>query len=381
MMRWWLDKGVDGFRMDVINMISKVSGLPDAPEVLPGPYQWGLEHFMHGPRLMEFLNEMHAQVLSSYDVVSVGETPWINTEQAAALTDAETGPLSMVFQFEHMNLDKDPNSPSVWGWRPWSLLEMKQVMGRWQMDLARGWNSNYFSNHDQPRQVSRFGDDGKYRVESAKLLGTFLHLLQGTPYIYQGEEIGMTNVAFDDIEDYRDIWTRNEYQELVGNLGMDRDAVMALVHMKSRDNARTPMQWDTSEHAGFTTGTPWIKVNPNYAEINVDAALADPDSVFYYYQKLIHLRHQHAVIVHGRYDLILDDHEQIYAFTRTLGEDDGHAQLLVILNFSAETPEFVLPDHLPAVAPELLIANYPVEGSAIQQITLRPYEARVYLLR
>ncbi len=383
MMRWWLDKGVDGFRMDVINMISKVPGLPNAPQRTPDRYQWGTEYFMHGPRLMEFLREMDEEVLSPYNALSIGETPWVTTEIAGTLTDAETGPLNMVFQFEHMNLDVDPDLPGRWSWREWELPAMKQVMSRWQKDLeANGWNSNYFSNHDQPRQVSRFGDDGRYRVESAKLLGTFLHLLQGTPYVYQGEEIGMTNVAFDSIEDYRDIWTRNQYREFVDEVGMDKDEVMALVHRRSRDNARTPMQWNAGENAGFTSGTPWIKLNPNYKEINVERALADPQSIYYYYRDLIRLRKAHPVIVQGRYDLILPDHKQIYAFTRTLGEDRIEAQLLVILNFSADTPVFSLPDRLPEGHPELLIANYAVdEDESLQQVTLKPYEARVYRLR
>ncbi len=261
----------------------------------------------------------------------------------------------------------------------WRLLDLKQVMTRWQKDLeGKGWNSLYLSNHDQPRQVSRFGDDYQYRVESAKLLATFLHLMQGTPYIYQGEEIGMTNVAFPSIEDYRDIATRNLYRELVEDRGMDREAVMELVHRNSRDNARTPMQWDDSENAGFTRATPWINVNPNYPRINVRQALADPESIFYYYQRLIRLRKANPVLVYGRYDLMLDEDEAIYAFTRTL-EDE---RLLVILNFTASAPVFVLPEDLPAHNTTLLIANYPVDAAEdIRRLTLRSFEARVYRLR
>ncbi len=305
MMRWWLDKGVDGFRMDVINMISKVPGLPDVPGGF-GRYQYGGLYFIHGPRLLEFLAEMKREVLSRYDILTVGETPLVTTQDALAIAGEETGALNMVFQFEHMDLDAgfggDASQGSV---RPEWLRDMVQVMTRWQVDLeGKGWNSLYLSNHDQPRAVSRFGDDGRYRVESAKLLATFTHMLQGTPYVYQGEEIGMTNVAFESINDYRDIETLNLYRECVDEMGMTPDDALAIVHARSRDNARTPMQWDASPNAGFTTGTPWIRVNPNYQGINVRQALADRGSIFYYYQDLIRLRRQNPVIVYGRYDLI-----------------------------------------------------------------------------
>ena len=379
MMRWWLDRGVDGFRMDVINLISKVPGLPDAPVASTSRYQWGGQFYIHGPRLMEFLGEMKREALAPYDTLTVGETPAVTTAQAGELTDSQHGPLDMIFHFEHMILDSDPQAPIGWGWRQWQLSELKQVMSRWQNDLyGKGWNSQYLSNHDQPRQVSRFGDDGEYRVQSAKLLATFLHMLQGTPYIYQGEELGMTNVAFASIEKYRDIATRNRYRELVEEEGFDRQEVLELVHRKSRDNARTPMQWDATDNAGFTTGTPWIDVNPNYTAINAVQAVSDPDSIFHYYRKLIELRKAHRVIVDGRYELILEHDTAIYAFTRTLERE----RLLVVLNFTSGTAEFVLPDELPAGDPELLIANYAVENTEdIRRLTLRPWEARVYRLR
>ena len=251
-------------------------------------------------------------------------------------------------------------------------------MTRWQKDLeGKGWNSLYLSNHDQPRALSRFGDDGQYRVESGKMLATFLHMLQGTPYVYQGEEIGMTNVKFESIEDYRDIETLNMYKEFVEDRGMDPQVVLTAIYAKSRDNARTPVQWDDSEHAGFTTGTPWIKVNPNYKDINAKRALADPNSIFYYYQKLIRLRKEKPIIVHGNYDLILDEHQEIYAFTRTL-EDE---RLLVILNFTKSKPVFALPDSVSFSDKELVISNYPVDPAEdVRLLTLRPYEARVYTL-
>jgi oligo-1,6-glucosidase len=380
MMLWWLEKGIDGFRMDVINFISKAPGLPDAPATLAGPYQWGSRYFVHGPRLLEYLREMRREVLSRYDIITVGEAPMATTGHGIELTGPQDGPLDMLFQFEHMDVDTAPAAGlGKWGLRRLDLLDLKRVMGRWQSELGgKGWNSLYLSNHDQPRPVSRFGDDGRWRVKSAKLLATFLHLQQGTPYIYQGEEIGMTNVRFASINDYRDIETLNIYRELVEERGMDPAEVMAMIHAKGRDNARTPMQWTAGPEAGFTTGTPWIGVNPNHSEINVEAARSDPDSVFHYYRRLIRLRKTEPVIVDGRYELLLADDPQIYAFTRTSPDD----RLLVILNFSGERPVFRLPENLPGTGPELLIANDEVDrAEGIETLPLRPWEARVYRLR
>jgi oligo-1,6-glucosidase len=378
MMEWWLKKGIDGFRMDVINMISKVPGLPDASVLTNSRYQFGGQYFLNGPRLLEFLREMKQKVLSKYDILTVGETPGVTTQHAIEITHQETGPLCMIFQFEHVELDKDPHG-SKWDFKVLDLRDLKRVMSRWQKDLeGKGWNSLYLSNHDQPRALSRFGDDGRYRVESGKMLATFLHMLQGTPYVYQGEEIGMTNVKFEAIRDYRDIETLNMYKDHVEERGGDSQAVLATIHAKSRDNARTPVQWDDSENAGFTTGTPWIKVNPNYKDINAKQALADPDSIFYYYQKLIRLRKEKPVVVHGSYDSILDEDREIYAFTRTLGDE----RLLVILNFTGNNPVFALPDSVTFSSKELVISNYTADvGEDIRQLTLRPYEARVYMLR
>ncbi|MEI8080917.1 MAG: alpha-glucosidase [Actinomycetes bacterium] len=379
LMRWWLDKGIDGFRMDVINLISKAPGLPDAPVVTQDRYQWGGECFTNGPRLFEFLQEMKERVLASYDILTVGETPAVTPQDAIALTNEETGFLNMVFQFEHMDLDADRDGGLTRPQLPhWNLLALKQVMTRWQKGLeGQGWNSLYLSNHDQPRSVSRFGDDGRYRIASAKLLATFLHFQQGTPYIYQGEEIGMTNVAFESIEDYRDIATRHLYREAVEAHGVDPQLALAVVHARSRDNARTPMQWDDSPQAGFTSGEPWLKVNPNHASINVKEALADPNSVLHYYRRLIRLRRENPIMVYGTYDLILDDHPQIYAFTRTLGDD----RLLAILNFSGDAADFVLPKRLDSYDNQILIGNYDIDpAEKIGRVTLRPYEARVYRL-
>jgi len=371
MMRWWLDKGVDGFRMDVINMISKLPGLPDAPVVTPDRYQPAGPYSTHGPRLLEFLAEMKREVLSHYDILTVGETPLATPDRAAAITNEQTGALNMLFQFEHVDLDA--------GGAGWSLVEFKRVMTRWQKGLEdRGWNSLYLSNHDQPRSVSRFGNDGPYRVESAKMLATMLHLQQGTPFVYQGEEIGMTNVAFEALEDYRDVATFNMYHELVDEKGMDPQAVMALVHAHSRDNARTPMQFDASPNAGFTTGTPWIKVNPNYSAINVQQALSDPHSILAYYRQLIALRKANPAMVYGRYDLLLEADEAIYAFTRMLEAD----RLLIILNFTGEAALFELDNAISFSATEPLIVNYPFDPAQdLRSLPLRPYETRVYRLR
>lgn len=380
MMRWWLDRGVDGFRMDVINMISKVPGLPDAPVVNDDRSQSGSAYFINGPRLLEFLGEMKAQVLSKYDILSVGETPSVTTADAVKITNPDMGALNMVFQFEHMDLISERRDESLRGEaRTWTLSELIEIMTRWQKDLeGRGWNSIYLSNHDQPRAVSRLGDDVRLRVESAKLLATFAHTLQGTPFIYQGEEIGMTNAPFESIDDYRDIETLNLYRELVEEKGIAVETVMSFLKRKSRDNARTPMQWDSTPQAGFTNGTPWLKVNPNYKEINVAHALADPNSIFHYYRKLIQLRKQYPILVYGTYDLIPDTDTAVYAYTRTLDRE----QLLVILNFSHNTPVFRFPVAMPVSGAELLISNYPVEPTRdTEQITLRPFEARVYLYR
>lgn len=373
MMAFWLDKGVDGLRMDVINMISKVEGLPSAHQegLAPGELAGGGEYYMNGPRVHEYLQEMNRKVLSKYDVMTVGETPGATVEDAILYTAEDRHELQMVFQFEHMDVDSGPGGK--WNVTPWTLTKLRDILHKWQVGLAeRGWNSLYLNNHDQPRMVSRFGDDGEYRVISAKMLATLLHTLKGTPYIYQGEEIGMTNVKFSRLEDYKDIEIHNMYREKVTDGGGDHDTVLKAIHVKGRDNARTPMQWDSSANAGFTEGTPWLNLNPRYEEINVEQALADPDSIFYYYQKLIRLRKEHPIMVYGDYELLLPEHENIYAYTRTL---EGE-RWLILLNF-CETPQTVeLLDELNAVT-ETIISNYPEEQAAMDRRTLRPYEARV----
>lgn len=374
LMRWWLDKGVDGFRMDVINAISKTPGLPDAPVHGSGRYHWGGQYFLNGPQVHEWLRDMNEQVLSHYDIVTVGETPVVTPEDALLYAGETSGELNMVFQFDHMDIDSGPGGK--WDVQPWKLTELKRILSTWQIALhGRAWNSLYLNNHDQPRLVSRFGHDGVWRVASAKLLATLLHTLQGTPYIYQGEEIGMTNVQFTSIDECRDIETLNMYRERVVEAGEAEERVLAAIRKKGRDNARTPMQWDGSPHAGFTQGEPWIAVNPNHRDINVQHALADPDSVLEYYRRLIALRRQHPVIVYGDYQLLLPDDEQIYAYLRRLGPDT----MLVVLNVSAESTEFLWPTSDIQPDATLLLSNYPVETPASQGvITLRPYEARVY---
>jgi oligo-1,6-glucosidase len=346
MMRWWLDRGVDGFRMDVINMISKDTALPDAPGGDGSPY------YISGPRIHEFLQEMHREVFAGRDeLLTVGEMPGVTLEDAKLFTDPARGEVDMVFQFEHVQLDQ---GASKWDARPLRLRDLKRSFGRWQEGLAeRGWNSLYWNNHDQPRVVSRFADGSR---QAAKMLGTVLHLHRGTPYVYQGEELGMTNFPFASIDEIRDIESLNHYAEA-------GDGALAEIRSRSRDNARTPMQWDGSRHAGFTTGTPWLAVNPNHVEINAESERADPDSVFHHYRRLIELRHTEPAVVHGDFTMLLEEDERIYAFTRRL-ED---TELLVLGNFSGDQVEVDLPGWEDA---EVVIGE-PGDG-------LRPWEGRAY---
>lgn len=375
MMNWWLDKGIDGFRMDVINFISKVEGLPDGDPEPGKEYVSGHKFFMNGPRIHEFLQEMHQKTTANYDVMTVGEMPGVTFEEAQLYTGEDRGEVNMVFQFEHVDLDSGPGGK--WDLRPLKLSDLKQNLSSWQKGLEKvGWNSLYMNNHDQPRMVSRFGNDGEYRVESAKMLATLLHMMKGTPYIYQGEEMGMTNIRFENIEQYKDIETLNMYKEK-REKGVPHEKIMEAIYVKGRDNARTPVQWDDSEHAGFTTGTPWLQVNQNYKEINAKAVLADENSTFYYYQKLIELRKKHEIIVYGGYDLILEDHPEIFAYTRSLGDE----KLIVVCNFYGNEPRFELPQDIHFRDFELLISNYDVSDGAITNLKLRPYEARVYLIK
>ncbi|MFB6468318.1 alpha-glucosidase [Cytobacillus sp. Hz8] len=376
MMKWWLDKGIDGFRMDVINLISKDQRYLQG-EVNPGKkYGDGAKNYMNGPKVHAFLQEMNKKVLSQYyDIMTVGETPGVTPEEAKLYTSEDRHELNMVFQFEHMDVGSGPEGK--WSNLPWKLTELKQIMSRWQKGLeSEGWNSLYWENHDQPRSVSRFGNDQEYREQSAKMLATCLHMMEGTPFIYQGQEIGMTNVKFDSIADYRDIESINAYNEFVLENGKKPEEMMKALHARSRDNARTPMQWDDSEQAGFSTAESWLSVNPNYKEVNVKNALQNPDSIFHFYKRLIQLRKENDIVVHGSYDLILDEHEEIYAYIRTLGQE----QLLVICNFSENQPDFVLPEDIHFAEKKLLIHNYPSNEDDLNKFSLKPYETRVYKL-
>ncbi|MFE4468831.1 alpha-glucosidase [Leifsonia sp. NPDC056824] len=338
MMNWWLDRGVDGFRMDVINFISKVVELPDGEIPAGRLFGDGYPFFGQGPRIHEFLHEMHERVFAGRAdrILTVGEMPGVSVEAARLFTDPARAELDMVFQFEHVDLDHGPGGK--WDDRPASVLDLKRNLAKWQEGLADvGWNSLYWNNHDQPRVVSRFGDDRpEHRVASAKALGTVLHLMRGTPYVYQGEELGMANVPFESIDDFRDIESLNHYAEAVDIQGQDAGTVMAALRRTSRDNARTPMQWSAAPAAGFTTGTPWIEANPDYVLVNAEAERRAPDSVFAHYRRLIDLRHRSDVVADGDFTLVLADHPQLFAYMR---ERDGR-RLLVLANLSGETARY-----------------------------------------
>lgn len=374
-MRFWLDKGVAGFRMDVINLISKDPAYPNDPEVEAGGHESALWMAANGPRVHEYLQEMNREVLSKYDVVTVGETPDVSTEDALKYTGFDRDELQMVFQFEHMGVDSNPEGFGKWNDEKFKLVDLKRVLSKWQNDLAgKGWNSLYWNNHDQPRAVSRFGNDSPaWRVLSAKMLAINLHFMQGTPYIYQGEELGMTNVFFEQVEDYDDLEIHNAWREYVEESKLiPPEKMLSFISASGRDNARTPMQWSAEENAGFTTGKPWLGLNPRYKEINAEQAVADEDSIFHFYRRLIELRHSTPLMITGTYELLdnaenpLD--EEVYAYLRT-GDDES---LLVICNFTDRqlTRTFEQLDD----SAELLISNYP--DDAVE--TLRPYEGKVY---
>ncbi|KAA8370993.1 alpha-glucosidase [Leuconostoc carnosum] len=374
MMNFWVDKGIDGFRMDVISLISKPDGLPDGEVPNNGEYGNSDKAVANGPHVHDYLQEMRQKVLNRADMMTVGEASGVDITNAARYANTDGSELNMVFQFEHMGLDNNPNPAlSKWYDKKVSLVDLKENLSKWQNELAgKAWNSLYWDNHDQPRAVSRYGDDRpEYRVVSAKMVATLLHFLQGTPYVYQGEEIGMTNAYNLKREDFDDVEIKQAFKYLVEKTKLvDENTMLNYVHAKGRDNARTPMQWDDSENAGFTTGTPWLKLNSNYDSINVQEALADKNSIFYYYQKLIRLRHDMPIITTGIYELLDAQDAEVYAYRR-VGEKD---QLLVINNFTDQklTREY----HVTSDA-ELIISNY----SDDQGETLRPYEAKVYLFK
>lgn len=376
MMTWWLDKGIDGFRMDVINFISKPEVLQDG-EPKPGKkYASGSKYYRNGPHIHDYFQEMNHKVLSKYDLMTVGEMPGVTPELAQVYTDEKRKELNMVFQFEHMGLDNGSNGK--WDLKPLQLNDLKQNLTKWQMALEeKGWNSLYFNNHDQPRSVSRFGHDKEYREESAKMLATLLHMMKGTPYIYQGEELGMTNVRFDSIDDYRDIEIKNMYQELRAE-GISEEQIMEKIYAKGRDNSRTPMQWNDDPHAGFTSGQPWINVNPNFPSVNAKKAVESQNSIYHYYRKLIQLRKEHKIVVYGTFDLLEENHPEIFAYKRSF---EGKT-LLVICNFYENEPLFSFEDAAFAFkSSKLLLSNYEIHKTDnVNTFQLKPYEARVYLL-
>lgn len=367
MMNWWCEKGIDGFRMDVISMISKDPSFPDGP-VEDGLYGSLAPYVCNGPHVHEYLQEMNRRVLSHYDLLTVGEAAGVTIEEARKYANNEGTELGMVFQFEHVDLIRGPIGK--WSDQKPKLRDFRRVMNKWQYELeGKAWNSLFLDNHDQPRVVSRFANDSEqYRVVSAKMIATCLHMLKGTPYVYQGEELGMTNAYFDRLEDYRDIESINAFHQYVDSGLVTAEDMMRYLKEISRDNARTPMQWDDSRNAGFTTGTPWINVNPNYPKINAQAAVADPDSVFHYYQELIRLRHTLPVIVYGKFEGLLEDSETIYAYRRLL---DGQV-LTVACNFTDQEQACDLCED---PAARELISNYKTHKTG----TLQPYEARVIL--
>jgi oligo-1,6-glucosidase len=375
MMRWWLDRGVDGFRMDVINMISKDTSLPDT---VPGPgsrYGPGDQYFTCGPRNHEFLQEMYREVFAGRagHVLTVGEMPGVTIPQAIDFTAPPRHEIDMVFQFQHVQLDVGADK---YDRRPLHLPDLKASLAAWQAGLAgRGWNSLYWGNHDQPRAVSRFGDDGAHRVASAKALATVLHLHQGTPYVYQGDELGMANAPFTALGDFRDIQTLNYYAQAAARGDVDLAALLRAIRRMSRDQGRTPVQWDASPQAGFTRGTPWIAVNPDYPQVNAAAQVGHAGSVYEHYRRLIELRHTDPVVTDGDFELLLADHPSIWAFLRS-GRD---AELLVAANFSAEPLELRLPVDRDWAAAPAILANLPDGPLALPpDLKLRPWESVVW---
>ena len=368
MMTRWCEKGIDGFRMDVISLISKPVGYPDAKVV--GLYgDMGI--CANGPKVHDYLKEMNERVLSKFDIMTVGETAGVTLEEARKYANTDGSELNMVFQFEHTDLDGGERFK--WDTKPMPLVPLKENLSKWQKGLEDvAWNSLYFCNHDQPRIVSRLGDESDaYRELSAKCIATCLHMMQGTPYIYQGEELGMTNTVFNSVDDFRDLESINAYRELIESGLFTKDDMFPKIAHKSRDNARTPMPWDASENAGFTKGTPWLALNPNYKKINVADQLRREDSVFHYYQKLIRLRKENEIIVYGKYELLLPEDENIFAYTRTLGDK----KLITVCNFSKSEQKFDFTGYENA---KVLISNY--GGDIRDGGILKPYAAVVLLL-
>ena len=359
MMNFWIDKGIGGFRMDVIDLIGKV---PD--KMITG----------NGPKLHEYLQEMNKEALRGHDLLTVGETWGATPEIAKLYSNPSRNELSMVFQFEHIELDQ-VKGKEKWDLKPLNLLDLKKVLSKWQTELKDdGWNSLFWNNHDLPRIVSRWGNDKEYRVESAKMLATLLHGMKGTPYIYQGEEIGMTNIRLKDISEYNDIESINMYNDRISK-GYSKEEIMNSIYAKGRDNGRTPIQWDDSKNAGFTTGKPWLAVNENYKDINVAKALKDKDSIFYHYKKLIEIRKNNETIIYGDYKLLCENDENIFAYVRELNKD----KILVVCNFYDKEVTFNFEDEYNSA--EILLSNYKDSKETIENLKLRPYEAIMYRVK
>lgn len=376
MMNFWLEKGVDGFRLDVINLISKDQRFPDDDgSIPPGD---GRKFYTDGPRVHEFMKEMNQKVFSAFDAMTVGEMSSTTIENCIRYSNSENNELSMTFNFHHLKVDYE--NGDKWTLADFDFLALKKILTKWQVEMQRGggWNALFWCNHDQPRIVSRYGNDGKYRVESAKMLATTIHMMQGTPYVYQGEEIGMTNPKFSTIDDYRDVESLNIYQ-IKREQGMPEKEILEILKSKSRDNSRTPVQWNDNENAGFTTGVPWINAAENYREVNVENALEDQNSVFYHYQQLIKLRKEYPIITSGEYQLILEEDRNIFAYLRN-GENE---KLLVINNFYEKEVHFALPKEIELADfnREILLSNYPDSSENSEEMTLRPYESIIFHLK
>ncbi|WP_404351190.1 alpha,alpha-phosphotrehalase [Sutcliffiella horikoshii] len=376
MMTFWFEKGVDGFRLDVINLISKDQSFPDDDgSVPPGD---GRKFYTDGPRVHEYMNEMYEKVFSKYDSMTVGEMSSTTIDHCIKYTRPDRNELSMTFNFHHLKVDY-PNGEK-WSVADFDFQQLKDILSTWQIEMEKGggWNALFWCNHDQPRVVSRYGDDGKYHNKSAKMLATSMHMMRGTPYIYQGEEFGMTNPGFVKISDYRDVESLNIFN-LKKEAGMSEEEILEILRHKSRDNSRTPVQWNREENAGFTNGTPWIGVANNYKEINAETALNDENSVFYHYKKLIELRKNYDVITHGDFQLISGDHPQIFAYIRNCENE----KLLVVSNYYGKESSFVLPEDVDVdgYKSEVLLSNFEDSSSQFNEITLRPYESIVYHLK
>ncbi|MBD8837673.1 alpha,alpha-phosphotrehalase [Paenibacillus sp. FSL K6-4396] len=379
MIKFWAEKGVDGFRMDVINLISKDQRFPDDDgSVSPGD---GRKYYTDGPRVHEYITEMYDEVFGPYNMVTVGEMSSTTLEHCIQYSNPASREFSMTFNFHHLKVDY-PNGQK-WELMPYDFEAMKQLFSEWQtgMQAGGGWNALFLNNHDQPRALSRFADDGDYRAESAKMLATTIHGMQGTPYVYQGEEIGMPNPVWNDVSEFRDIESTNMYRLLQEERGKSAEEAFQIVKERSRDNSRTPMQWNGSKNAGFTTGTPWLKVDERYPSIHVEQQLADPDSIYYHYRKLIALRKQFNVLIDGLYERLDDAHPDVFAYART----NGSETLIVVSNFSKRDVTFSLPeavwnDHIAGKSAELLIGNTEATPALTQEISLSPYASYMWLV-